>query len=220
MTVAENAPAWSVNPHDYQYNMTVTAVLRIGDSESMDGGDVVAAFVGDECRGVASPIYVEGVRRYEAFLMVHGNEAAGEKVTFKAFDADAGTVFGVTEMLTLEADAARGTVHQPVVLNAVEGGETADVPTVFALYQNAPNPFNPTTTIRFDLPRAVRVSLRVYNAKGELVAKIVDENMTQGRKAIAWTAANDNGSAVASGVYFYRLVAGGFVQTKKMVLLR
>jgi hypothetical protein len=219
-TAAENAPAWSVNPHDYQYNMTVTAVLRIGDSESMDGGDVVAAFVGDECRGVASPIYVEGVRRYEAFLMVHGNEAAGEKVTFKAFDADAGTVFGVSETLALEADAARGTVHQPVVLNALEGGETPDVPRVFALYQNAPNPFNPTTTIRFDLPRAVRVSLRVYNAKGELVAKIVDENMTQGRKAIAWTATNDRGSTVASGIYFYRLVAGEFVQTKKMVILR
>jgi hypothetical protein len=219
-TTVENAPAWSVNPHDYQYNMTVTAVLRIEDRESIDGSDMIGAFVESECRGVASPIFVEGVGHYEAFLMVHGNQAAGEKVTFKAFDADAGVVFDVEETLALEADVAKGTVHQPVVLNALEGVEITDTPRVFTLYQNAPNPFNPTTTIRFDLPRAVRVTLRVYDAKGELVATILDGNMTEGRKAIAWAATNDRGSTVASGIYFYRLVAGEFVQTRKMVIMR
>jgi hypothetical protein len=219
-TPAANAPTWSVNAHDYQYNMTVIAVLRIENAESIDGGDVIGAFVGNECRGVASPVYVEGIRRYEAFLMVHSNEVSGETVTFKAFDADAGVVYEVQETLTLEADGARGTVGQPVVLNASESIETPNVPKAFALYQNVPNPFNPTTKIRFDLPHGVRVSLRVYNAKGELVATVVDREMTEGRKEVVWTATNDHGATVASGIYFYRLVAGEFVQTKKMVLLR
>lgn len=87
------------------------------------------------------------------------------------------------------------------------------------LTQNVPNPFNPTTMIRFDLPRAVHVKLCVYNVKGQLVSTIVDQHMTEGRKEIAWTAKDNRGRAVSSGIYFYRLVAGDYVQTRKMVLL-
>jgi hypothetical protein len=88
------------------------------------------------------------------------------------------------------------------------------------LHQNYPNPFNPSTTIRFDLPHAAHVKLSVYNIKGELVAVIADRHMTEGRKEMGWAAKDSRGRALASGVYFYRLVAGDFVQTKKMVLLR
>ena len=88
------------------------------------------------------------------------------------------------------------------------------------LYQNQPNPFNPTTTIRFDLSRAVHVKLCVYNVKGELVSTVIDQLMTEGRKEGTWSAKDNRGHAVTSGIYFYRLVAGDFVQTKKMVLLR
>ena len=102
----------------------------------------------------------------------------------------------------------------------ITDADVPGVPKAFALYQNAPNPFNPTTTIRFDLPRAVHVKLSIYNVKGELISTIVDQHMTEGRKEIAWTAKDSRGRAVTSGIYFYRLVAGDFVQTKKMVLLR
>jgi hypothetical protein len=102
----------------------------------------------------------------------------------------------------------------------VTGDETPQVPNAFALYQNIPNPFNPVTTIRFDLPRPAQVRLCVYNVKGELVASLADEYMTEGRKEVGWEARDNEGRAVASGVYFYRLTAGDFVQTKKMVLLR
>ncbi|MBU8922299.1 MAG: FG-GAP repeat protein [Bacteroidales bacterium] len=102
----------------------------------------------------------------------------------------------------------------------VTGDDLPSVPKAFALRQNVPNPFNPSTTIRFDLPRAVRVSLAVYNVKGELIATLADGEMTEGRKEVIWNARDVGGNAVASGIYFYRLVAGDFVQTKKMVLLR
>jgi fibro-slime domain-containing protein len=83
-----------------------------------------------------------------------------------------------------------------------------------------PNPFNPTTTIRFSLPRTMHVKLSVYNVKGELVSTLVDQHMTEGRKEVSWMAKDDRGRAVTSGIYFYCLVAGDFVQTKKMVLLK
>jgi hypothetical protein len=97
----------------------------------------------------------------------------------------------------------------------------SDAPMIpFSLHQNYPNPFNPTTTIRFDLPHAVHVELCVYNVKGELIATLVNQHLMEGRKEVTWSAKDNRGRAVSSGIYFYRLVAGDFVQTKKMVLLR
>jgi len=111
-----------------------------------------------------------------------------------------------------ESDAASAT--------STTGDDTPQAPDAFALYQNVPNPFNPATTIRFDLPRAAHVKLSIFNVKGELVSTIADRQMSEGRKEFIWTAVDNRGRAVSSGIYFYRLVAGEFVQTKKMVLLR
>ncbi len=98
--------------------------------------------------------------------------------------------------------------------------DASELPIGFFLYQNIPNPFNPTTMIRFNLPQATHVKLYVYNVKGELVATILDKYMPEGRKDIIWNAKDDKGREVASGIYLYHLVAGDFVQTKKMVLIR
>ncbi len=113
-----------------------------------------------------------------------------------------------------------GNESEAVSPASITGEDLPPAPKTFALYQNAPNPFNPATTIGFDLPRTANVSLTVYNIKGELVAILEDGQMTAGRKEVYWDGKNDRGEAVASGVYFYRLVAGDFVQTRKIVLLR
>jgi len=88
------------------------------------------------------------------------------------------------------------------------------------LLQNFPNPFNPSTTICFDLPEAMHVNLGIYRVTGELVATLVDEQMTEGRSEIEWTARDKKGHTLASGIYFYRLVADKTTVTRKMVLLR
>ena len=128
---------------------------------------------------------------------------------------------GLNEIVVTSADNAGNTNSDmiDVVYNPDEPGPNP-VPEVFALYQNIPNPFNPETTILFDLPQAAQVKLSVYNVKGELVATLVDRHMMEGRKEVNWIAKDNSGRAVSSGIYFYRLVAGDFVQTKKMVLLR
>ena len=98
--------------------------------------------------------------------------------------------------------------------------EAPPTPNTFRLSQNYPNPFNPTTTIRFDLPKAVHVRLYVYNVHGQLIATIVDQYMAEGQKEVSWAGKDNGGLAVSCGIYFYRLIAGNFVQTKKMALLR
>lgn len=94
-------------------------------------------------------------------------------------------------------------------------------PANFELAQNFPNPFNPTTTIRFGLPRAANVSLLVYNLLGEKIATLVnDERIDAGYHALIWNGRNAGGVNVPSGVYFYRLQAGTEVFTKKMILVK
>ncbi len=92
------------------------------------------------------------------------------------------------------------------------GGE---IPNQYALHQNFPNPFNPTTNIRFDLPKNEFVTLKVYNAMGQEVATLINENVSAGAKVYDWNAIN-----IPSGVYFYTLTAGDFKETKKMILVK
>ncbi len=95
-----------------------------------------------------------------------------------------------------------------------------DVPTVNSLLQNHPNPFNPLTTIRFSLARPGHVSLVIYDVTGRRVRTFLDGYREAGAHTVMWDGTNDRGEAAASGVYFYRLKAAGFEETRKMVLLR
>ena len=97
---------------------------------------------------------------------------------------------------------------------------TVDLPTEFALHGNAPNPFRPPTTIRFDLPVAAEVSLTIYNVQGRRVCTLVQGRVEPGRHAAAWDGRDGRGQPVAAGVYFYRLRAAEFERTRKLVLLR
>jgi uncharacterized protein (TIGR02145 family) len=90
----------------------------------------------------------------------------------------------------------------------------------YQLFENFPNPFNPTTQISFILPQADFVTLKIYNSTGQLVRTLVNGNMNKGYHTFEWNATNDNGNNLASGIYLYRLQAGSFVQTNKMTLMK
>ena len=94
------------------------------------------------------------------------------------------------------------------------------LPQQFALHANAPNPFNAETLIRFDLPTEARVSIEIYNALGQKVRTLLQERRAAGRYQIGWDSRDDAGRALASGVYFYRLIAEEFVQTRRMMLAK
>lgn len=89
------------------------------------------------------------------------------------------------------------------------------VPKNFDLTQNYPNPFNPTTTIEFSIPREANVSLKIYDVLGKEVATLVNEQRAAGTYILNWNASN-----FSSGLYFYRLTAGEFTETKKMFLVK
>jgi flagellar hook assembly protein FlgD len=95
------------------------------------------------------------------------------------------------------------------------------LPATFALHANVPNPFNPVTMISYDVPaRGADVNISIYDVSGRLVLELVHEHRTAGVWSIEWNGEDDRGQRVASGVDFYRMRAGEFVDTKKMVLLK
>lgn len=100
------------------------------------------------------------------------------------------------------------------------------IPFAYQLSQNFPNPFNPSTAIKFVLPKAGKVTLQIFNETGQLVRALVDGEMNAGRHEISWDGRNQAGAAVASGVYFYQLVvhkpngALAFTETKRMAFVQ
>jgi len=93
-------------------------------------------------------------------------------------------------------------------------------PEAFELFQNYPNPFNPETEISYVLPTACFVELSVYNLLGQKVRTLVDESQSAGLKNVKWDGKDENGANAASGIYFYKIKAGEFTQSKKMVIIK
>lgn len=104
--------------------------------------------------------------------------------------------------------------------NGSLSSEGLSLPFKFNLKQNYPNPFNPITTITYDLPENSYVSITIYDMLGNLVNNLINKNQSSGSKSVQWDATNNQGEPVSAGVYLYKIQAGEFSQTKKMVLLK
>jgi S-formylglutathione hydrolase FrmB len=131
------------------------------------------------------------VYEFQSFNGGHYNQFTQRaRIAFEFLDSVMNKIVGISEELTIQ-------------------------PQTFYLYQNYPNPFNPSTTIEFSLPRSSFVTLKVFNLLGEEIATLLAQEFKAGSHTVNW-----NPSGAPSGVYFYRLSAGSFVDTKKMLLLR
>lgn len=121
-------------------------------------------------------------------------------------------------------EIAEGLVFDPNQLSnpAVVAGvlQFTSTPTEFALLQNFPNPFNPETTIGYELAESADVTLQVYNVVGQVVRTLVAEPQTAGRYQIRWNGMDDRGTPVSSGIYFYQVSAGKFQDVRKLMLLK
>ncbi|KAA3606484.1 MAG: T9SS C-terminal target domain-containing protein [Calditrichaeota bacterium] len=102
----------------------------------------------------------------------------------------------------------------------VLGEENVNTKKEYKLAQNFPNPFNPSTTISYQLAKDRKVQLKIYNLQGELVNELVNEKKNKGSHSVNWNGTDKYGNQVSSGTYFYKLTAGNFTQTNKMILLK
>ena len=107
-----------------------------------------------------------------------------------------------------------------VILSSLSLLDASNEATVFSLKQNFPNPFNPTTSLRYDLSEDGLVNITVYDMMGRVVKTLINSSQTAGFKSVQWDATNNLGQPVSAGMYIYTIQAGEFRQSKKMVLLK
>ena len=106
----------------------------------------------------------------------------------------------------------------PRPLTSVKNESTS--PKNYSLRQNYPNPFNPSTTIEYQLPSRGNVQINICNSLGQLVRSLVNELRDAGTHSVVWDGRDNGGHAVSTGAYFYQVQVGGFVQAKRMLLLK
>lgn len=135
-----------------------------------------------------------------------------------------------TPMISCDSCLVKVVAYDPYLLTGFDASDAifsirvqtgvGDQPRVFALHQNYPNPFNPMTRIAYSVKDACHMSVKIYDISGRLIRVLVDSAVPAGRYEVVWDGRDAGGRTVASGIYFYRLDAGSFRQTRKMVLLR
>ena len=136
------------------------------------------------------------------------------------------TVWAGHSLMNMRNTGPAGVIRKEFVVRVNEfferiiWGVDSEIPAVTSLTDNFPNPFNPSTRLKFSLSKKGHVSMRVYDVSGRLICILVDEVREAGSYEVVWDGANDGGRSTASGIYFCRMEAPGYERTLKMVLLR
>jgi len=128
--------------------------------------------------------------------------------------------YSVTLTVKDNSNATAITTHNVQITNLVGIASEIAIPEKFELSQNFPNPFNPMTTIRYALPEKANVRLTIYNMLGKEVRTLVNEVEEAGYKSVIWDGLDQYGRSLSTGVYIYRIQAGNFTQTRKMVFMK
>ena len=123
-------------------------------------------------------------------------------------------------VIALEITPQAGLAKQRPTSQDEKQAEVVLIPSDYELDQNHPNPFNPSTTITFAVPKAGEITLSIYNLRGQLVHSLHAGPIAAGRHKIVWDGADVRGAKVASGIYVYQLKAEGMVMSKKLVLTK
>ena len=203
----------------YIYPQGITAYLN--SNVGIRGAQIEFANVGDNPDGMyINTDLGQGYYQYVTkMLRVLLYDRQGQKIIESGEHMMADIPFQITrpEDISIERIFLVDEYRQPVILNELEiiYGTPPSIPLDYILYQNYPNPFNPTTTIRFSIPDKSTVTLKVYDMLGNEITTLVNEDKYRGIYNVTMNASN-----LASGVYFYQIRAGNFIQTKKMMFVK
>ena len=207
-------PNWRVTASDYEHSMNITGSVQLDVSEFASENDMIAAFVGEEVRGVVHPTFTGG--RWLFFLTAHAH-AAGDSLQFRYYNAMADTESELSERIVFEISAVKGTVSTPFMWTkgtstSIGGGKSNyDLPQP-SIY---PNPFAHSTTISFHLPAPAVVTVDVFDLLGRKVLNLVTGHASAGEHTAVFEAGD-----LPNGLYIYRIEYEGYAVSKIITLIR
>ena len=206
---------WNFNYGDFEYLGNVT--ISIGDFADSDG-DMVSAFVNNECRGIAKRTYFPLNDSYLYTLQVYSNadDIDAEMMTFKYYNRDDNRVISFAETLQFSNNMIAGDAYNTLELNNVINPIVEE----YSLSDAYPNPFNPSTELSFTIKESGNINLSIYDMTGRLVNTLVNGDIKTGYHRVTWNGLDTNGQAVSSGMYIYSLNGDGVSITKKMMLMK
>ncbi|MBX2820886.1 MAG: T9SS type A sorting domain-containing protein [Rhodothermaceae bacterium] len=214
---ASAPPEWSIDASQYSSNMTLTAGVSLENGLLPVEHDILAAFVGEEVRGIASPTGVNGEKLF--FLTIHGN-INGEVLSLRFYNSQIRAILSVSESLAFEANRAIGTVVSPAsfsTLCAVEATSIEEVEPV-STYLNSsayPNPFNHQATIQYHVNAPSHVTIEMYDLLGRHIEQLVNAQHSSGHHKAYWTP-----DALPAGIYLYNIQIGSKSETRQVVYLK
>ena len=200
-----------VNPHEYEYNGSVTAAISIDGIEVGSEDDQLAVFVGDDCRGYVNGLKVPFTDSYIFPVMAYSN-VAEEEMSFDYYHASSGVTYKDVSVITFSKDMIFGNAFEAYRIN-IESENTTVLET--RLQDAYPNPFNPSTTIDYHVGENGFVNISVYDIRGSLVEELVNGYTNSGPGSVRWVAGD-----LSSGVYFVQIKTSNFVDTKKLMLIK
>jgi len=199
-------------------NNSATLYAVINTAAQLSSDDVLAAFCGEECRGIAN--IIEHNSQYFATLLIQISEQ-DELINFKFYDDSSDVIYDCTETISVSFGEIIGEFPDNLFdINSILTHQDEEVTQIsfIELKQNYPNPFNPTTTIEFSLDKLHNAELTIYNLKGQ---KIRQYPINQKQSSIIWDGDDEIGKKMPSGVYLYRLsVDDKVVSSRKMILMK
>lgn len=162
-------------------------------------------------------LFLRGGQDYHGGGTIFGSvELLNDTARVSAVYLDSAVNVARRDSFVIRADAI---TFEQAGITSVEA-EPQMTPTEYSLSQNYPNPFNPSTKIRFSIPLDEKVELKIYDILGREVVTLMRENLKAGFYTVEWNGKNSFNEKVTSGIYLYRIVAGKFVQTRKMILMK
>mgnify|MGYP001493107192 CR=1 FL=1 len=195
----------------FEFNGSITSAVNIDDvvvSES----DILTAYVGDEIRGISSPVIFPLTGEYIFNMMVYSSDLEEEGMTFTYYNAYKDELYDLSESMTFTSDMMVGNGLNAYLFHSKDDEM---IPSAYGLENVYPNPFNPSTTINYSTSNQGFVNITIYDLAGRVVKELVSENKTAGTYDVVWNADNH-----PSGMYFVRLDVNGFSQTEKIMLVK
>lgn len=212
LPIFDNQTGITVNPYDFQFSGVITADIVTDNQFNYSDKDLLLAYVGNDCRGIAFRKYFEPANTYIFPLMVYSNENETETISFKYYNSDYNLMFNCIETVEFVSDMIIANAMEPFQLhieNLVDVSEHISQSTFLNIY---PNPFRNNTTIEYFNKTADRVKISVYDIYGKLYKTLRDEWCEMGKHTITWETLS-----LPFGTYYIKMTSGNDILVKKVI---